>query len=128
MGFVAIRQALSDALEASGLRCYPTVQEKVEPPCAWIVPDDPVADYREAFDLGTTCFHVKIRLLVARVDVRSAQNQMDDFIDSMPGTLNGNLGGLVADVNVSQVGAYGAYPVGDISYLGCEFLADVWAA
>ena len=118
---------MSDALEASGLRCSPVIRETVEPPCAWIVPDDPLVDYRETFEVGTDCYHLKVRVLVARVDVRSAQDQMDELItsNSVATTLNGNLGGTVAFVNVSQCGAYGAYPVGDVSYLGCEFLCEV---
>jgi len=123
----AIRQALSDTLEAGGVRCSPFVEASVDAPQAWIVPGEPFVQYRQTFESGADLMHFKVRMHVGRASDRAAQVQLDELIDSgtVPAILEGDLDGLVADVNVSQVAGYGEYVVGDISYLGCEFYVEV---
>lgn len=77
-GVGEIRQAIADAVaDATGIRVYPYVPLKPEPPCAIVWPD---RGQFQAFGRGQDEWHFTVQMLVPLNDDRSAQARLDEWI------------------------------------------------
>lgn len=131
----SIRDQLKIRLETiPGLRVHDTLPDSLTPPAAEVVLGQPPVEYEQTFGgVGTavTMWHFLVRLIVQRVSERTAQDTLDEYIsttgsNSVPVAIEGDktLGGTVDTIRVLQAQNYGAYTVGDVSYLGVEFVVD----
>lgn len=120
-----IRAALKQTLEAvDGIRVSTVAQDKPEPPCVFIFPDEPFITYHESMgDVGGTglmFLHFTGTVLVPLNDDRTAQNLLDSYLStSTPNSLVDALekrddnnvrslgGALNGDVTVGQASNYG---------------------
>jgi hypothetical protein len=127
-----VKQALGTVLlTIPGLRVYPRLTPLINPPAAVVTPaTGPFLTYRTSnishdLDLAVTVF-------VQRGNDRSSDEELSAYIaDSGPKSIygvvdaNSTLGGVVDGAWVTQAQDWGAYTVGDASYLGCVFLMQV---
>lgn len=132
MGFSssAIRDAIKTQLQTiPGLRAYDTLSLVVNAPAAVVIWGDPAIEYDESFSGGDKLRFV-IVAIVALVSDRTAQDSLDGYLDnsgatSIKSAVEGTLGGLVADCNVTTATKPGVYPVGGVNYLGVRFNVEV---
>ena len=82
--------------------------------------------------MDTTTF--RIILIVSRVAEKQAQKNLDAYCattgsSSIKAAIEGDktLGGSVFDCRVTEMRNYGQIPVGDVTYLGCEFVVLTYA-
>lgn len=124
-----IRQALADQLATlDGLQVSATVLANPTPPCALVLPDDPVVEFDLAMQRGLDAWYLVVELLVGLAVDQGAQLVMDAFLagsgsSSIKAAVEKDrtLGGLVADARVVRVDGYGQYPLRDVGQvLGCH--------
>jgi hypothetical protein len=124
-----IRKGLAQNLAAiDGLRVSDVMVDAPRPPQAVIAP------LRLDYDLnarrGADEYQFVITLIVGRADSRTAQNSLDSFIvgpNSVKAAIEADrtLGGKANTCRVTEMRNYGAISVGDVLYLGCEFVVEV---
>lgn len=134
--FSEVRQALADRIATiSGLTVCATIPDSIMPPTAIIGPPDkiPFLHYSDTFDGGVT-YLLAIRVYVSRADAPLAQLALDPYVaptgaQSLDATIDDDpsLGGVVEYSNLVQVQGYGQYIIGDIAYIGAEWLVKVMA-
>lgn len=128
-----IREALKANLETiSGLRVSSTIPDQINPPAA--VVGGPRIEYDATMARGADRYEIPVRVYASRVAERAGQDKLDGYIakagatsvkaaiESDP-TLNGN----AHSVRVRELTSYGAYTIGNVDYLGAEWLVEVIA-
>lgn len=135
--FPDVRQALANRIATiSGLTVYNTIPDSVTVPAAIIGPPAgqmPFLHYSDTFDGGVT-YLLAIRVYVSRYDSPMAQDALDPFVaptgsQSLDATIDADpsLGGVVEYANLVEVRNYGKYTIGDVDYVGAEWLVRVMA-
>lgn len=136
-----IRETLADRLEGLGvpdgssklLRVSIDIPEAVNPPMLVIGEDDPFIDYDMVLQRGADVFRFKLVLYVSKVVDRIGLQYLDGYRAgagsySVKETLEADWpDSPIHFATVSSAGAASRYTVGQIDYLGCEFLAEVVA-
>ena len=132
--FSAIRSGLETRLKTiAGLRTSHVIPERVDPPLAFVAPaKGEVVSYLDTFDGGAT-WNLVIRLYVSRWDAPRAQDALDPYLaTSGPLSIKAaveadvSLGGVASSVTVMGASGYGVYTVGNVDYVGVEFLVRIW--
>lgn len=134
-----VREALAESLAGiDGLRtlAYMPDQLAVGPRGTLVIvidPSDEVVRYAKDFDDALT-YTLRARLVLGSTSERAAQDELDEYLApsgdrSIRARLEGYpaLGGLVDYVVVTAATGYGEYPMGDVRYLGAEWLIEVAA-
>jgi len=128
-----IRAGLATRLATiSGLRVSAEQPDNPNPPLAVIIPDG--TRYDDTFGRGMDTTTFRIILIVSRVAEKQAQKNLDAYCattgaKSIKTAIEGDktLGGSVFDCRVTEMRNYGQIPVGDVTYLGCEFVVLTYA-
>ncbi len=130
--FPTIRDNLKTALATiSGLRAHDTIPELVNPPAAVVGPPDSII-YDMTFGGVSMRWTLVVRVYVAKVSERTAQDKLDGYIaptgsGSIKAVIESDktLSGAVDTCRVTECRNYGVFRVGDIDYLGAEWVVDV---
>lgn len=128
----AIRDGLKTRLETiSGLRASDYVPEQINPPVA-VIGGPLTLAYDSTMARGADRYTIPVRLFVSRVSDRASQEKLDGYLaasgaGSVKAAIEGDitLGGAVMSTRVVEARSYGSFVVGDVSYLGVEFVVDV---
>jgi hypothetical protein len=128
-----IRAGLATRLATiSGLRTSSTQPDNPNPPIAVIIPDN--TRYDDTFGRGMDTTTFRIILIVSRAAEKYAQKKLDTYVSttgstSIKAAIEGDrtLGGTVFDCRVTEMRNYGQISVGDVTYLGCEFIVLTYA-
>lgn len=130
MNVAAVRTALAELVDDTGLRCDAYVPDKVNPPCAFVA--GPSGDFDQTFDGGVN-LTFDVVVLVSRGDTRTGQERLDAYLaDSGAASIkarveaDSELDGEVSSVRVSGWRDYGGrFTVGDTEYIGARVLVEV---
>jgi len=126
-----ISEALKNALTiVPGLRVVDYLPDQVNPPVAWVIIDS--VDYHQAFGGGNPVHNYTITVVVGRVNERSAQKSLDDFLSydsdrsirnalELDRTLNGVIQALIC----TRGGNLQTITTGDAVYLSVDFTVTV---
>lgn len=133
MDLTAVRNAIATSLTGiSGLQTYAVVPDSVNVPCA-IVGMPTSVDFDQAMGRGLDRMTIPVRLMVSRADGPDAQADLDGYVAGSGAKsvktaveVDKTLGGTVDTVRVTQATGFGAFEVGDVSYLGCDFSVEVY--
>lgn len=128
-----MRQGIAANLSTiSGLRTAPTIPDDPKPPVAVVRPNSIIFD--TSFARDTDEYEFSVIVLVGRVDERSAQNKLDSFCEPVGATSvktaiesDKSLGGNAYSLRVREMRNYQQIPVGEVIYLGAEFVVQVFA-
>lgn len=128
-----IREDLALRLaEIHGLNVYATIPDSIEEPACVIGMPDPAVFNLTYGPTGVT-YTIPVRLYVARVDSMEAQALIDPYIaPTGTASIKQAVEATTVDacwqvVVVTQVADFGAYQIGGLDYLGCEFQTEVIA-
>jgi hypothetical protein len=129
----AIRAGLTTRLATiTGLRVATEQPDNPNPPIAIVVPVG--TSYDDTFGRGMDTITFTVLVMVGRVAERQAQRNLDAFCNtsgakSIKAAIEGDktLGGTVFDCRVTEMRNYGQITVGDVTYLGCEFVVLTYA-
>jgi hypothetical protein len=129
----AIRSGLATRLATiSGLRVAAEQPDNPNPPLAVVIPDN--TKYDDVFGRGMDTTTFRVILIVSRVAEKQAQKNLDAYCattgtGSIKAAIEGDktLGGSVFDCRVTEMRNYGQISVGDVTYLGCEFIILTYA-
>ena len=119
------RSTLSVALDTiAGLNVYDTPRDRVGTPCAIVVAPESI----EMITMGPGgyLFTWQIRLLVTRVDLDSAIDDLDPYI-STTGTPSviAKLNSLNNQTTVTEIRDIGNYELDGVNYLGCDVIVEI---
>lgn len=128
-----IRSGLATRLATiTGLRTSSFVPDNPNPPIAIVQPTNIIFD--TAFRRGADTLEFTVTLLVGQVSERTSQSKMDGYCATSGSTsvkaaieADKTLGGSCFDCRVTQMRSYGSIIVGEINYLGAEFVVSVIA-
>lgn len=128
-----MRQGIAANLATiSGLRTASTIPDDPKPPVAIVRPNSITFD--TSFARDTDEYEFSVIVLVGRVDERSAQNKLDSFCEPVGATSvktaiesDKSLGGNAYSLRVREMRNYQQIPVGEVIYLGAEFVVQVFA-
>lgn len=117
----------------AGLRTSATIPDQVTPPIAVVMPNQ--ITYDTAFSRGGGDeYEFIVMVIVGRVDERTAQNRLDDYCSGSGASSvklaiekDKTLGGKAFDCRVTTLRNYNQVTVGDTTYLGGEFVVQVYA-
>lgn len=124
-----IREGLAANLSTiRGLHVLPFVPDNPTPPMAVVVPVR--VTYDTAFARGSDEYQFQIVLLVARASDRGAQDTLDAYLGGVSDLKTAiesdrTLGGVVADLRVTECTSYGPEAVGETQYLAATFAVQV---
>ena len=130
-----IRTDLATRLAAiPNLAVYPVIHDGMEPPCVVVGMPDPL-EYNLTFGPTAGVYTIPLRLYVSRFDAELAQEALDEFIaptglTSVKRAVEDTTVAILSGwhtVTVTKVGEFGAYRLGDVDHLGCEFTTEVVA-
>lgn len=129
--FGAIRDALKVRLQtiSATLEVYDVAPGQITVPCALI--GVPEIEYDLSMARGADGWFIPVRIYVQLSDYKSAQDDLDAYLDSDSGksvkaAIEGDatLGGVASTLQVKEMRDYGEYTYGNTTYLGAEWL--VW--
>lgn len=128
-----IRDGLGTRLATiTGLRVSADIPDNPNPPIAVIGPN--TVSYDTAFQGGLTTYTFVVTVIVARVSERQAQTRLDAYAStsgtqSIKEAIEGDrsLGGIVADVRVTEMTNVGAVLLGEANYIAANFAVTVYA-
>jgi hypothetical protein len=128
-----IRSGLATRLATiTGLRVATEQPDNPNPPIAIVVPVG--TSYDDTFGRGMDTTTFTILVMVGRAAERYAQRKLDSYCNttgatSIKAAIEGDktLGGKVFDCRVTEMRNYGQISVGDVTYLGCEFVVLTYA-
>lgn len=112
---------------------YAFVPDAIIAPAMFVQPAQPFVDYQKSFrGLGTE-WKFFITILVNRIDEESAQDDLDNYlspdgvlVDILQRTdIDDDLAELIDYVEVMSAQRYGAYRIGNTTYLGAEMVIVV---
>jgi hypothetical protein len=116
----------------TGLRTAATIPDNPNPPVAIVTPDG--ISYDSAFGRGMQEYRFTVTVLVGLVSERSSQNKIDAYCSSTGSSSiklavesDKTLDGAAFDVRVSEMRTYSSVSVGDVKYLGAEFIVLCYA-
>lgn len=130
MNVSTVRDGLKTRLQTiSGLRVYDIIPDKVTPPSAIVGQLDFTYDIDNArgLDLATCDIYV----IVQRLDARSGQNKLDEYLSSgsksIKTAIEGDrtLGGAVNTLRVTSAEA-GTYIEGEVTFLSYRYRLTIW--
>lgn len=129
-----IRKGLAErAGTVPGLRAYPQVLDQVNPPVLFVFGPDRIR-YDSTMARGSDEFYFPLRLYVARVDEKGAQDRLDAHVSptgdqsiKLAIESDASLAGRVDFAEVREARNYGPYQSGQMSFLGVEFVVFVIA-
>ena len=129
-----MREGLAErARTIPGLRAFPTVLDQVNTPCLFVFGPERIR-YNSTLANGSNEFWFPLRLYVARVDEKGAQDRLDAYVSpsgdqSLKAAIDADasLGGLVDFADLREARNYGPYQSGSAHYLGVEFVVFVIA-
>lgn len=117
----------------SGLNAYDTVPDNPSPPFATVLPTG--IEYDTAMADGAHTYRFTILVAVGRVMEGVAQDALDAYCDatgasSIRAAMRGDrtLSGACYDSRVTEMRNYSQLPIGEVVYLGAEFVVEVIAA
>jgi hypothetical protein len=126
----SVRDGLKTRLQTiTGLRAYDVIPDKVTPPCAIVGQLDFTFDIDNARGLDQATLDVYV--IVQRLDARSGQNKLDDYLGSgsksIKTAIEGDrtLGGTVSTLRVTSAEA-GTYIEGEITFLSYRYRLTIW--
>jgi len=126
----SVRDGLKTRLQTiTGLRAYDVIPDKVTPPCAIVGQLDFTFDIDNARGLDQATLDVYV--IVQRLDARSGQNKLDDYLGSgsksIKTAIEGDrtLGGTVNTLRVTSAEA-GTYIEGEITFLSYRYRLTIW--
>ena len=130
MNVSSVRDGIKARLQTiSGLRAYDVIPDKVTPPCAIVGQLDFTFDIDNARGLDQASLDVYV--IVQRLDARSGQNKLDDYLgsgsNSIKSAIEGDrtLGGTVNTLRVTSAEA-GTYIEGEITFLSYRYRLTIW--
>lgn len=126
-----VREAISDAVETTGLSCSPYALDTINPPCAHVIPGE--YDPRMVFSGETAMRPFIVRAFYPRYATVSQQQQLDELRDPTGAVSvmaavqdEANWGSVDIDyVQVVNVGGNVEREVGGDIYLTCDFDIEV---
>jgi hypothetical protein len=117
----------------SGLNTYDTVPDNPMVPFAAVLPTG--IEYDAAMADGAHAYRFGILVAVHRASEGVAQDALDAYCDatgtkSIRAAINGDrtLAGEVFSCRVTEMRNYSQLPIGETTYLGAEFVVEVYAA
>ena len=130
MNVSTVRDGLKTRLQTiSGLRVYDIIPDKVTPPSAIVGQLDFTFDIDNARGLDqATC---DIYVIVQRLDARSGQNKLDEYLSSGSKSIKTAIEGdrtLVGAVNTLRVTSAeaGTYIEGEVTFLSYRYRLTIW--
>ena len=116
----------------SGLRTATTVPDVINPPMAIVVPNSITFD--RSFKRGTDEYEFAVIVIASRADERTAQTKIDGYCSptgagSVKAAIESDrsLGGVIQDLRVTEMRAYGPADIGGVTYLTAEFVVSVFS-
>lgn len=129
---VAIRNALASSITAyTGLRADGQARDQVTPPCAVVLPREPLINYADTMD-GTVTINLMVVLIISdAAPVDATQRALDTYLgvdsnpvvgSSVPEAIeeDNTLGGLVHYTQAVNAGSYGRVEYGGVTYFGAR--------
>lgn len=130
MNVSSVRDGLKTRLQTiTGLRVYDVIPDKVTPPCAIVGQLDFTYDIDNARGLDQASLDVYV--IVQRLDARSGQNKLDEYLGSgsksIKSAIEGDrtLGGVVNTLRVTSAEA-GTYIEGEVTFLSYRYRLTIW--
>lgn len=115
-----------------GLRTAALMPDNPNPPVAIVSPDG--ISYDSVFARGMQDYTFTVTVLVGIVSDRSGQNKLDAYCASTGASSiklaiesDKTLGGKAYDVRVTDMRTYASVNIGDVKYLGAEFMVLCYA-
>lgn len=132
--FSAIRDQLKVRLATiPGMRAHDTIPDQINPPAA-VVSGFEAINYDVTMARAADQWLIPIRVYAGRVSDRASQDALDKFLaaegaESVKAAVEGDvsLGGVAQTTRIQEARNYGSYTLGDIGYLGAEWLVEVIA-
>lgn len=128
----AIRQAIADALTAAGHVAHPDSPEQLHPPAALVDVQD--VDFRTAMQRGHEKWTFLVRYLCGTASLAGALKERTavfggakDIKDAIEGHVPLRDGTAAHDAFVAEARRFDAWEYGGVTYLGVEFVVDVYA-
>lgn len=116
----------------SGLRTAATMPDNPNPPIAIVSPDG--IAYDSTFARGMQEYTFTVTVLVGLVSERSGQSKIDAYCSSTGASSvklaiesDKTLGGKAFDTRVTNMRTYASVSIGDVKYLGAEFMVLCYA-
>lgn len=132
MSLSDIRSGLATNLGTiSSIRTYTEIPDNPVMPCAIIALES--VEYDRTFNRGEAEYTFTVRLIVARVTERRAQQKLDEFIDAGARSVktaiesDRTLGGAAFDAVVERLNNIDAVTIGSTDYLAADFAVTVYA-
>ena len=126
----SVRDGIKTRLQTiTGLRAYDVIPDKVTPPCAIVGQLDFTFDIDNARGLDQASLDVYV--IVQRLDARSGQNKLDEYLgsgsSSIKSAIEGDrtLGGTVNTLRVTSAEA-GTYIEGEVTFLSYRYRLTIW--
>lgn len=130
MNVSTVRDGLKTRLQTiTGLRAYDVIPDKVTPPCAIVGQLDFTFDIDNARGLDQASCDIYV--IVQRLDARSGQNKLDEYLgsgsSSIKSAIEGDrtLGGAVNTLRVTSAEA-GTYIEGEVTFLSYRYRLTIW--
>lgn len=130
MNVSSVRDGLKTRLATiNGLRVSDLIPDKVNPPCAIVGQLDFTFDIDNARGLDQASCDIYV--IVQRLDARSAQNKLDEYLGSgsksIKTAIEGDrtLGGVVNTLRVTSAEA-GTYIEGEVTFLSYRYRLTIW--
>lgn len=130
MNVSTVRDGLKTRLQTiSGLRVYDIIPDKVTPPSAIVGQLDFTFDIDNARGLDQASCDIYV--IVQRLDARSGQNKLDEYLSSgsksIKTAIEGDrtLGGAVNTLRVTSAEA-GTYIEGEVTFLSYRYRLTIW--
>lgn len=130
MNVSTVRDGIKTRLQTiTGLRAYDVIPDKVTPPCAIVGQLDFTFDIDNARGLDQASLDVYV--IVQRLDARSGQNKLDEYLGSgsksIKTAIEGDrtLGGAVNTLRVTSAEA-GTYIEGEVTFLSYRYRLTIW--
>lgn len=129
MNIANVMDQLGAAVDTiAGVRVFPYWADKVTPPAAVVGWPEPL-QYDSTFARGADRATFPITLIVGKVDVRSARNDLSRFLDgsgaaSVKAAVDGHVTAAWQSVRVQSV-EVAVITISSTDYLGAEFQVDV---
>ncbi len=131
MDIALVRSGLADnATAIEGLRTFAYIPDSAVPPVFFV--GEVEITFDRTFGRGMDELQIRCRVLVSAADDRSGQAALDGYLTgsgelSIKAALEAErtLDGACDDLHVMRVIGYGKYDLGDLAYLGAEFVVRV---
>ena len=125
-----VRDGIKTRLQTiSGLRVWDVIPDQVTPPGAVVGQLDFTFDIDNA--RGVDLANVDVYVIVQRMDARSGQNKLDEYLGSGSKSIktaieaDRTLGGTVNTLRVTRAEA-GTYLQGDVTFLSYRYSLTIW--